>query len=304
MNLLWLEDIVALAAHGGFSRAAEARHVTQPAFSRRIRALEAWLGTELVDRGRQPVVLTEAGRWTVRVAREALARIGRMPDEARAVAHAHGATLRIAATHALSLSFLPAWLRTFEDRILAAPVELVSDVLERCEDALFESRVQFLLCHAHRDVVGRLDRRFASHAIGQDVLLPVCAPRGGRSAAARYRLTGAAAAPVPVLAFSNASGLGRIVATLRAAAIEEAGGVTVFTAHLATVLRSMALDGRGIAWLPAALVADDLRTGHLTAAAPASWRIAVDVRLYRSDVDLPPVAEALWATVGRTPRGS
>ena len=40
MELKWLEDFVALAENGSFSKAAKARYVTQPAFSRRIRALE------------------------------------------------------------------------------------------------------------------------------------------------------------------------------------------------------------------------------------------------------------------------
>ena len=54
MNLTWLEDFLALAASGNFSRAAEERHMTQPAFSRRVRALEEWLGAELFDRSEQP----------------------------------------------------------------------------------------------------------------------------------------------------------------------------------------------------------------------------------------------------------
>ena len=63
MNFLWLEDFVALASTGNFSRAAEERHMTQPAFSRRIRALEEWLGVVLIDRATHPAVLTEAGEW-------------------------------------------------------------------------------------------------------------------------------------------------------------------------------------------------------------------------------------------------
>jgi DNA-binding transcriptional LysR family regulator len=50
MNLIWLEDFLALAATGNFSRAAEDRHSSQPAFSRRIRALEEWVGVDLFDR--------------------------------------------------------------------------------------------------------------------------------------------------------------------------------------------------------------------------------------------------------------
>ena len=296
MNYLWLEDFVALATHGGFSRAAEARHVTQPAFSRRIRALEEWLGVELVDRSRQPVVPTAAGIWFVGVARSALARVERMPDEARAIAEAGAATIRIAATHALSLTFLPAWLRGYEGRVLTAPVELISDVVERCEDAMIDERVQFLLCHAHPQVTGRLDGRFPFAAIGRDVLMPVCAS-AGRRAGAKFTLGGEPGKPVPLLAYSAGSAMGRIVASLRGARLERARATTILTAHLATVLKSMALDGRGIAWLPKSLIDDDLRTRRLVVAAPASWHIDVEIRLYRSDATLAPTAESFWAAV-------
>ena len=51
MQLKWLEDFVALAQERSFTRAAELRHVTHPAFGRRIKALESWLGVALVNRG-------------------------------------------------------------------------------------------------------------------------------------------------------------------------------------------------------------------------------------------------------------
>lgn len=50
MNFLWFEDFLVLAETGNVSRAAEDRHVTKPAFSRRIRAPESWLGMDLFDR--------------------------------------------------------------------------------------------------------------------------------------------------------------------------------------------------------------------------------------------------------------
>ena len=45
-----LEDFLSLCRHRSFSHAAQERNVTQPAFSRRIRALEEWLGVVLFDR--------------------------------------------------------------------------------------------------------------------------------------------------------------------------------------------------------------------------------------------------------------
>ena len=62
MELKWLEDFVSLAETRSFSRSAELRHITQPAFSRRIQALEAWLGTDLIDRSVYPTRLTQAGQ--------------------------------------------------------------------------------------------------------------------------------------------------------------------------------------------------------------------------------------------------
>jgi len=50
----WLEDFVTLASTRSFSAAAQKRFVTQPAFSRRIRSLEAALGLTLVNRCARP----------------------------------------------------------------------------------------------------------------------------------------------------------------------------------------------------------------------------------------------------------
>ena len=61
MNTQWLEVCISLADTRSFSRSAQLRHVTQPAFSRRIKSLEAWTGFALVDRSSYPTRLTPAG---------------------------------------------------------------------------------------------------------------------------------------------------------------------------------------------------------------------------------------------------
>ena len=71
----------------------------------------------------------------------------------------------------------------------------------------------------------------------------------------------------------------------------------VFTAHLASVLRTMALDGRGLAWLPATLVGQDITSGRLAAAASDDWRINLEVRLYRDRTTLGAAGEKFWEAV-------
>jgi DNA-binding transcriptional LysR family regulator len=304
LNLSWLDDFLALLASGNFSRAAEERHMTQPAFSRRIRALEEWLGTELFDRSGQPARLTAAGEWFRDTAHDLMARVARVPGEARAVAEARSTTLRFAATHALSFTFMPGWLQGLESRADVGSLTLVSDVYARCEALLLQSQVQFVLCHAHPRSPSELESQdYPFVCVGTDVLVPVSAPDPeGRP---RHELTGATAAcPVPMLNFSLESGIGRILRDVRGPALARWPAKSVVTAHLASVLRTMALDGRGMAWLPHTLIVEDLVSDRLVEAAPREWHIGMEVRLYRDRLPLGNAAEDFWAACLSTGRSS
>ncbi len=173
---------------------------------------------------------------------------------------------------------------------------MVSDVAANCEALIAQGRVHFLLCHAHPQVPGRLDPAdFPSVQVGTDVLLPVCAP--GRAGKPRHALEGGGS--VPLLGYSSESGLGRIVRALRGEALERAAAGPVFTAHLATLLKTMALEGRGVAFLPRTLIEDELAGGRLVEAGRAGWPIEVQVRLCRRAGAEAPTAEAFWAAVER-----
>lgn len=296
MNLSWIDDFMALAATGNFSRAAEERHMTQPAFSRRIRALEEWLGAELFDRSSQPARVTEVGEWFRTVAQDLQARVAGIPGEARAIAEASSTTLRFAATHALSFTFLPRWLHALEARSSLGPIQLVSDVQQRCEALLSQNQVHFMLAHAHPGVRGPLDEaQFPSLGVGSDQLLPVSAP--DESGRPLHRLPASDKEPaVQLLGYSAESGLGRILRERMGPARLRVH--PVLTAHLASVLRTMALDGRGLAWLPQLLVGEDIASGRLVVAAPDEWRIDLQVRLYRQRAGLGKAAEAFWNAAG------
>jgi len=73
LNLNDLQAFLAVAESQSFSRAAARLHLTQPAVSKRVQALEAALGARLFDRVGKQVYLTDAGR-TLRPRAEALLR--------------------------------------------------------------------------------------------------------------------------------------------------------------------------------------------------------------------------------------
>ncbi|MBC9245773.1 LysR family transcriptional regulator [Paracoccus sp. 11-3] len=73
ITLRQLRYFLALAEQGHFTRAAEVIHVTQPALSMQIRALEEAVGTRLVERTAAGVVLTPQGRALENHARQVMA---------------------------------------------------------------------------------------------------------------------------------------------------------------------------------------------------------------------------------------
>jgi DNA-binding transcriptional LysR family regulator len=291
---MWLEDFIKLADERNFSRAAEARNTSQPAFSRRIRALEEWVGAVLVDRDTHRIALTEAGLAFRVLAEEILRRLALGRDQVREIGGAQISELRFAATHVLSTTFFPAWLRALEDGRDMGTVTLIADHMAACERFMLEGRADFLLCHHHPAASHRLDPAgFTSLHMGDDVLLPVSAV--GPDGSPLYRLPGTEESPVPYLEFEEKSGMGRI---LQAAQIV-VNGITalrpVFRSHLASVLLTMARDGRGISWAPLSLAGADLENGRLAPAGDEQWNVPIEIRIFRPRARRSPAVEAFWA---------
>ncbi len=113
MDLSNLRTFLAIADSGSFSTAAERLHLTQPAVSKRIAALEQQLDVRLFDRLGREVALTEAGRALLPRAQRILLE---MDDTRRALGNLSGSvggSLTIATSHHIGLHRLPPLLRAF-----------------------------------------------------------------------------------------------------------------------------------------------------------------------------------------------
>lgn len=298
LDLDWLEDFVAVSETGNFSRAAEARAIAQPALSRHIRALEEWVGVDLLDRTAHPVGLTAAGQSFLPQVAQLLSALEAARIKAKDAHDQNSVTLRFASTHALSLTFFPRWLAMLETRLRLGPVQTLSDSFRDCEDLMYQRRVQFLLCYGHPAIRSRLDDDACPMVtLGQDMLLPVSAPDA--SGQALHRLD--APDPLPLLTYGDASALGRILAVAQRDWRHDAQRVALtprsavaFTAHNAFLLKAMALEGRGMAWLPQSLVREELDGGTLCIAGDTRWHVPLEVRMYRQKSAMSALAEALW----------
>lgn len=298
MELKWLEDFVSLANTGSFSRSAEERNVTQPAFSRRIKALEFWLGAPLVDRSTYPTVLTPAGRAFRDVAESMLRQVYQARDELRQAEHLARNTIRFAALHTLALTFFPGWLHKVSDGIGPVNTSMMADNLHDCVQALVTRSCDFLLTYAHPGVPMLLNPlHYPSVTIAADSILPVSA--AGPDRRPLYALPGTARAPLPALSYSPDTFLGRIVEAVIAARKAPPHLATVYENSMAEALKVMALEGQGLAWLPLSSVRRELKSGRLVAAGDDSWGGNMEVRLYRTAELGRPKMEEIWSFVSR-----
>jgi len=122
----WLEDFVSLAETRSFSRSAQLRHVTQPAFSRRIQSLEAWAGIDLVDRSSYPTRLTSAGETLHGQALEILGALQATRNMMRGHKVAGFDMIEFAVPHQLAFTFFPHWVMDVRKRFAGFKSRLVA----------------------------------------------------------------------------------------------------------------------------------------------------------------------------------
>jgi DNA-binding transcriptional LysR family regulator len=115
-TLRQLEYLVTVVDTGSFTRAAEQLHVTQPALSHQMRALESTVGGPLLERLPRSVRLTPMGRAVLPHARAALAEAGRLHTVAQRTAGLEGGELEVATVYSVSLGILPPVLRGWRRR--------------------------------------------------------------------------------------------------------------------------------------------------------------------------------------------
>ncbi len=302
MEAKWLEDFLSVARTGSFSLSAAERHITQSAFSRRIKALEQWVGVALIDRSSYPTRLTAAGLRFQATAREATASLLNTRQELRDAARADRRLLRIAIQHSLASGFLARWLATLplaRDDLLT---QVRADNLHDCVRELEEGGVDLLVCYTHPGLPLELSaERYPSLTLAHDVLTPVSRP--GADGRALHALRPGVASAVPWLSYSADAQLGRMAALALDTAEPPLAVHPVFESALVEALRATALEGLGVAWLPGSLIADDLNHKRLVRAGPVSLDVPLRVRVFAERSLLSGRLQGLWDSARRAAEG-
>ena len=207
MQLKWLEDFIVLAQERSFTRAAELRHVTHPAFGRRIRALEAWAGTPLVERGGGPVTLTPAGQSFLDTAGQMVRNLTQSHEELQSLAGRQARTVTLATGRTLARTVVADWLVRLQPILQGGELCIRTRALADTVGMLERNEADFSLVYHHPALAIRLDARQFTHlTVASDRLVPVSRATAQGQALHRF---GPDATRVPYLAYALA--LGRLV---------------------------------------------------------------------------------------------
>lgn len=282
METKWLEDFVSLAETNSFSRSAELRHVTQPAFSRRIQSLEAWLGADLIDRTSYPTRLTHAGEIFFE---QAIAMLGQI-NNARALLRGKRTSIQttvdFAVPHTLSLTFVPKWLTELQKNFGDINSRLLALNVHDAVMSLAEGGCDLMLCYHHPQQPLLLDpAQYDMISMGTEALRAYA--RCDKSGKPDFELPGTIETPLPFLAYANNAYLDRMVDLILNQTRQALHLDKCYETDMAEGLKMMALEGRGVAFLPESAVVRELKQKQLARADNGSdaWQVNMEIRLYR-----------------------
>lgn len=281
MELKWLDDYIALLEAGSFSAAAQRRHVSQPAFSRRIRMLEDWLGVTLIDRSRKPLQFTPVARDNQIAFRNMVARIYEFRAMLKSASLDSGG-ITISAQHTLAASYMPDFLSRLRQLDPNQSFRIRSENRTESIAILMRGEAEILLTYESPQFPCHVPEAFAQrHVLAKDDLVLVAAPKLHRRLA---RV--AEGEPVPMLCFPPESFFGQIIrAEVLPALMRRQQVVVRCVSEFAMGLRELALAGEGVVWLPTSLIRHDLQSGALQTLNRLGEPVPMDIVVFFAMLD-------------------
>jgi DNA-binding transcriptional LysR family regulator len=289
MDVRALRYFVEVVKRRGFTRAGESLHVTQPAISKMVAALEEELGAPLLVRGRRQVELTDAGRVVFERAQAVLDSIRGIEDEVAGVAALRRGHVRIGLPPMVGVAFFPPLLSEFRRAYPGVSLELREEGARRIEALVLERELD-----VGATVLPTDEAAFETMPFVEDVLqvvLPRHHPLAGRRAVALRDL-----ARIPFVLYRPDFSLHRHILD----ACRRAG----FTPQVASessqwdFIAAMAASGVGVALLPATMCRqlDRAQVAVLRLSDPVlTWNLAL---IWRRGREVGPATRA-WLELAR-----
>ena len=278
----WLQDFLTLAELKNFSHAAAVRNVTQPAFSRRIKSLEAELGLVLIERSKTPIELTLCGKQFKTTALSILQQIDEEVNRLAGSSFDGRHTVRLSAAHSISISLLPKLHSCLFDPQLNTRLSVVANEVDDAVEQLIDGKCDFLFSF-YED---RLQvAPYRSIYLGRSYLY--CVSAVDEEGKELFDL--ANNDDVPCLDYTPESYMGRALHRSKSKLTNN----TVCSSSMTDFIKALVLQGKGISWLPDYAIKDELASGQLKILSSRE-PVPLYLYVYRYYSKLHSSCEAMW----------
>lgn len=260
MHLQWLNDVLILLEEGNLSRAAARCNITQPAFSRRIRGFEDWLGVEVLERGTNRVAISPALSSNEDEIRALIARLRELRTK---IGHfdASRATLTIAAQHAAACSTFPDMALRAKSLFPGIQFRLRAGNLNDCVSMFLRGDTSLLLCY-EAESVGAMQFGPDIHRgiWADDYLVPVV----GGALRDSVKDTGEVPPDTPAIVYPEDSHFGQVLQKGERLFATPGSEAPLFSmTAFSSGMRELVLKGLGVGWLPFRMVHHEIESGAL-----------------------------------------
>ncbi len=293
MRLEWIEDIIAVLRAGSLNRAAEQRFLTQPAFSRRIKSIEDYIGVELIDRTHKPAQLrgpvVEQQQKLEQLAAGLRDLLYALRQQDRQVKN----RVVIASQHAITTSVAPSLIKELASD-LDTQIRLRSANRSECFTLLVTKQADLTLTYRSPDEDLPIGGEFLEQIdFGEELFVPVFASAGLGELNAQYR-----SGEVPVIIYPPDVFLGEvmrreILPRLRDQLFLKEKAESALT--LAAL--QLALAGVGVAWVPQSLAAKEIGYGNLTELSHLFGQARLRIGATRLSGSKSPAEQDVWTVI-------
>ncbi len=288
MNSRQLDDLLALLDAKSLTEAATHRHVTQPAFSRRVRAIEQGLGFEIIDRSKRPGALKPFVIERHGDIRTLALALRRLTEDLRS-ASSTDRFLIISAMHSISVSELPRVIRRIEELIPFTTVRLRSKNLNECFAMLMTGQAAIMISYETERQKTRIDDDLVERIVlKKDRLVPAIS----QSRADEIRSLLKQNREVPLVTAPQDSFFGKVLADM------PSGHGAHFSVRaissLSPAILEMALCGLGVGWVMESHAAHYFETGQLSSLSNILPSAEMQMVMMRVQSSRTPFLEAGW----------
>lgn len=293
MRLEWLEDILAILRAGSLNRAADLRHLTQSAFSRRIKSIEEYVGVELLDRSHKPAQLRGAVLEQQDKLEQLSSGLRELLYELRHQDHQVKNRVVVASQHSIVTSLAPMLIKQVANE-MDMHIRLRSANRDECLVLLVTKQADIALTYRSPAENLPIDEEYLEQIdCGEELLIPVFNAHAIAELDAQYQ-----SGELPIISYPADVFLGEvmqrtILPRLRTQLVLRGKAESAFT----VAVLQLALAGVGVGWVPQSLASKEIRYGNLIELSNLLGSTKLRVGAVRLSGEKSVAEEKMWSVI-------